>query len=83
MEVTPSSGTLVVIIVIFSVLAVISPVVGLLTDVKLGRYRSVLCSSYVILVEVVLVIFMVIILAAMLTSKKFIYIELETRHINF
>ena len=45
-----------VIAVVLSVIAIFSPIVGLLADIKFSRHRAVLCSSYIILLEVVIVI---------------------------
>ena len=38
-------------VVIFSTIAAFSPLIGVLADIKLSRYRTVLCSSYFILVQ--------------------------------
>ena len=57
---SPSSGNIIPIIAIFSMLTAFSPVIGLLTDVKLSRYKSVLCSSYVTLLEVVVLILVLV-----------------------
>ena len=43
-------------IIIFSTIAIFSPVIGILADIKLTRYRTVLCSSYFILVQIVVVL---------------------------
>ena len=43
-------------IILFSTIAVFSPFIGLLADIKLSRYRAVLCSSYIILVESVAIL---------------------------
>ena len=43
-------------ILVFSTVAVFSPIIGLLADIKLSRYRAVLCSTYVILVQIVVVL---------------------------
>ena len=38
-------------VVIFSTIAAFSPLIGILADIKLSRYRTVLCNSYFILVQ--------------------------------
>ena len=45
---------------IITFIAVLSPVAGLLTDVKFSRFKTVLCSSYVIICQVIGSILLVI-----------------------
>ena len=45
----------IIIIVGFSFIAVFSPVAGLLMDIKFSRHKAVLCSSYAILMKILMV----------------------------
>ena len=65
---------------IFIFIGVLSPVAGLLTDVKFSRFKAVQCSSYIILVKIsvfllLIVIFVVIIIKAYNLTN--IHIEIE------
>ena len=42
--------------IILGTVAVFSPFIGLLGDIKLSRYKTVLCSTYIILVQIVAVL---------------------------
>ena len=48
------SASATAIIPVFSFIAMFSPIIGFIADVKLSRYRSILCSSCLVLLEVVL-----------------------------
>ena len=55
--------------VFFSIVAVISPAAGLLTDLKFSRYKATLCSSYVIVV-LLLVLPLLVLMGALLAATK-------------
>ena len=58
-------------IVLFSTIAVFSPFIGLLADIKLSRYKTVLCSTYFILVQITAVLIVVIVIAVTLLLKQY------------
>ena len=59
MEVSYVSKSPRILIAGYSVIVVLSPLAGLLTDMKLSRHKTLLCSSYIILVKFGLVFLMV------------------------
>ena len=69
MQVSKSSAMPIIVIAVFSLLAALSPMVGLLADIKLSRHRSVLCSSYIIMVVIMLLPFMQIVSAFMVSTS--------------
>ena len=58
MEVSYVSKSPRILVVGYSVIAVLSPLAGLLTDMKLSRHKTLLCSSYIILIKLGLVLLM-------------------------
>ena len=56
-------------IIIFSAIAVFSPFIGLIADIKLSRYKTVLCSTYIILAQIA-AIGIIIIVVAIITFLK-------------
>ena len=68
-----TAGTPIIVVTGVSLIAVFSPVAGLLMDIKYSRYKAVLCSSYAILMKilVVTVIFVAIPLFAYFNPQDF------------
>ena len=67
-------------IILFSTIAVFSPFIGLLADIKLSRYKTVLCSTYIILVQITAVLVVVIaigIIALLKQHKQSVPISVE------
>ena len=59
----------IVIDVAFSIAVLISPLAGLLADVKIGSYKTLLCSSYVILAEITIVtLILTVVITAIATN---------------
>ncbi len=59
-----------------SIIAVFAPMAGLLTDLKYSRYKTViLCSSYFLLIEVVLLFMAVIILFSLVVANGVNYVR--------
>ena len=58
-------------------IAVLSPVAGLLTDIRFSRVKVVICNSYVIIVKIIIFF---IIAASLLT---FLYKNAHDRHVRF
>ena len=54
----------------------LSPVAGLLTDVKFSRFKAVLCSSYIILVKISIFLLLVVIFAVIIINN-FTNIEIQ------
>ena len=54
MQVTYSADGLIAINGVFSIIAVVSPVIGLLTDIKISRHKAVVRTSYAIIIEILL-----------------------------
>lgn len=52
-QISGSYSAPIIINITFSIAVLISPLAGFLADAKLGRYKTLLCSSYVILAEIV------------------------------
>ena len=53
----------------FSIAVFIAPLAGLLADVKLGRYKALLCSSYAILAEIIIVtLILTVVITAIATN---------------
>ena len=46
----------------FTFIAVLSPVAGLLTDIRFSRVKTVLCTSYVVLIKLVIIILFIALL---------------------
>ena len=55
MQISYTAEAPIIFIVGFSFIAVVSPVTGLLMDIKFSRYKAVLCSSYAILMKILMV----------------------------
>ena len=55
MQISYTPGVPIIIIAGFSFIAVFSPVAGLLMDIKFSRHKAVLCSSYAILMKMLMV----------------------------
>ena len=68
-QVNHSTFVPIAVILLFSVVAMISPVAGILTDTKCSRYRVVICSSYGMLVMLILIPLQVLVLAILVTQK--------------
>ena len=58
-------------IILFSTIAVFSPFIGLLADIKLSRYKTVLCSTYIILVQITAVLVVVIAIGIIALLKQY------------
>ena len=73
MQISYTAEAPIIIIVGFSFIAVVSPVAGLLMDIKFSRYKAVLCSSYAILMKILMftVIFVAIPLFAYFNPQYF------------
>lgn len=69
MQVAHSTSTSIAVVIVFSVVAIISPFAGLLTDTKCSRHRVVICSSYSMIVMLVLIPLEVLVLAAIVIQK--------------
>ena len=54
MQVTDTSVATVILYVLLSIIAVFSPIAGLLTDVKFSRYKVVACTSCAIIAELLI-----------------------------
>ena len=72
MQVGHTSYSPVIMIISFSFVAVLSPVAGLLTDVKLSRFKAVSCTSYMIGTKVI-----VILLASLVISPLWVHGNLK------
>ena len=57
-------------IILFSTIAVFSPFIGLLADIKLSRYKTALSSTYIILVQITAVLLVVIAIGITLLLKQ-------------
>ena len=73
MQISYTAGAPIIVIAGFSFIAVFSPVAGLLMDIKFSRYKAVLCSSYAILMKILMVtvIFVAIPLFAYFNPQDF------------
>ena len=61
-QITYTASLSLIIHTVITFIAVLSPVAGLLTDVKFSRFKTVLCSSYAVLTHVFVSILLMIIL---------------------
>jgi peptide/histidine transporter 3/4 len=61
-QLPPLARSLILAVAMLTIVAVLAPVAGLLTDVKFSRYRAVLCNSYIILVKLFTVIVLAVII---------------------
>ena len=63
-------------------IGMLSPVAGLLTDVKFSRFKAVLCTSYIILAKISIFLFLVVIFVILLDKAynltNFIEIDLSS-----
>ncbi len=61
-----------------SIIAVFAPMAGLLTDLKYSRYKTVVCSSYFLLIEVVFIFMTLIVISCLIIVKgRNIIVEIE------
>ena len=53
MQVGSSNGIPIVTAVLFGIIAAVSPLIGFIADIKISRYRAVICSSYATILAVI------------------------------
>lgn len=53
----------------FTVIAALSPVAGLLTDVRFSRQKAVLCASYTIVVKLIMVFVVALVMGGLCLNK--------------
>ena len=57
--------------IVLGTVAVFSPFIGLLADIKLSRYKTVLCSTYIIIVQIVAVLMIGVAFLITLSLKEY------------
>ena len=57
--------------IVLGTVAVFSPFIGLLADIKLSRYKTVLCSTYIILVQIVAILMIGVAVVITLSLKQY------------
>ena len=67
-QVSHSSLIMITFYGLVTVIAIFSPIAGLLTDIRFSRYRAVLCSSYAFIAHII--IFILIIFTAVLSKEN-------------
>ena len=67
-QVSHSSLIMITFYGLVTVIAIFSPIAGLLTDIRFSRYRAVLCSSYAFIAHII--IFILIIFTAVLSNTS-------------
>ena len=71
MQVSHSTIIPIVVTLLLSMVAVVSPLAGILTDTKCSRHKAVLCSSYAMIVMLILIP----ILTVSTFSQRFVFEE--------
>ena len=74
-QVSRSSLVIIISYSFVTVIAIFSPMAGLLTDIRFSRYKTILCSSYVIIAHTTTLFLVIIIFTTALRSKKSFDIE--------
>ena len=72
-QVSHSTLLLILLPTIFIFIGMLSPVAGLLTDVKFSRFKTVLCSSYIILVKISIFLLLVVIFVMVIIKANKAY----------
>ena len=76
-QVSKSSWIIIITYGVVTVIAIFSPMAGLLTDIRFSRYKAILCSSYVIIAHTT-TLFLVIIFIFIAASSSIISLDSDT-----